>query len=143
MSPLSLALAAALALAGCAAATHSSGPSAGSATLRLGERALIAGVSIRAVRVEEDSRCPLSVQCVQAGTVRLAVAIGGGAQPRPAVLALDRPEEVEPGRWLRLAAVCPPRRSPGAIGARAYRFVITGSAGAPPPPLDHSCPPPP
>jgi hypothetical protein len=125
-----------LSLAGCASGAVAE-PPAGTTTLRLGETTRIAGLAIRALRVEEDSRCPASVQCIQAGTVRLAVALGG----REAVLRLDRPLEIERGRWLLLAAVCPAPRLPGPIAPAAYRFTLSAAKGAPPPPLDYACPP--
>jgi hypothetical protein len=45
----------ALSPAACATAPETE-PSAGSATLRLGESAPIAGLAVRALRIEEDSR---------------------------------------------------------------------------------------
>ena len=142
----------ALALAGCAAARQPLPPepqgphprATGRATLRLGETALIDGVVLRAIRIEEDSRCPVNVQCVQAGTVRLRVALGTGGAPREAVLQLDQPFALGDGRWLRLAAVCPVPRAPGPIAPGSYRFLVSAAAGAPPPPpLDFACPAPP
>ena len=128
------------ALAGCAAGA-AAGTADGVATLRLGEAARIGGRAVRALRVEEDSRCPADVQCIQAGTVRLAVAVGTGGGARHLVLRLDEPVELERGRWLSLAAVCPAPRAPGRIESDAYRFTLSAAAGAPPPPLDHGCPP--
>ncbi|HYJ30983.1 MAG TPA: hypothetical protein VEW25_11650 [Allosphingosinicella sp.] len=131
----------ALSLAGCATASGPE-PSAASATLRLGETARIGGLAVRALRVEEDSRCPSNVQCIQAGTVRLAVALGAArAGGRETVLRLDEPVEVEPRRWLRLAAVCPYPRAPGPTAPSAYRFLLAAATGGPPPPPDFACPP--
>ena len=132
---------AALLLGGCAA-TPEAAPSGGSATLRLGETARIAGAAVRALRIEEDSRCPSNVQCIQAGTVRLAVALRDpdSAPARALVLRLDEPAETA-GLWLLLAAVCPAPRAPGAIEPARYRFTLSAARGAPPPPLDHICPP--
>lgn len=129
----------ALSLTGCAAGAGAR-PAEGSATLRLGESARVGGLAVRAFRVEEDSRCPASVHCVQAGTVRLAVALGTGGG-RHLVLRLDEPLEVERGRWLSLLAVCPAPRAPGAIRPADYRFILATAHGAPPAPLDHACPP--
>jgi hypothetical protein len=82
------------------------------------------------------------VQCIQAGTVRLTVALGaGGAGDRETVLRLGEPTEVEPGRWLRLAAVCPYPRAPGPIAPSAYRLILSAASAAPPPPLDFDCSP--
>ena len=125
-----------LSLAGCASGAVAE-PSAGMATLRLGESARLAGFAVRALRVEEDSRCPASVQCIHAGTVRLAIALGA----REAVLRLDEPLEVGRGRWLALLAVCPAPPVPGPIAPAAYRFTLAAAEGASPPPLDFACPP--
>ena len=45
----------------------------GSVTLRVGERATFADVSIRPLQIVEESRCPGDVVCIQAGTVRVLV----------------------------------------------------------------------
>jgi len=129
----------ALSLAGCAAGPGAE-PADGRASLRLGEEARIGGLAVRALRVEEDSRCPANVQCVQAGTVRLAAALRTGAGERRVVLSLDEPIEVGRGRWLSLSAVCPAPLAPGPVAPGAYRFTLSAAEGAPPPPLDHACP---
>ncbi len=56
-------------------------------TIRMGETKVIGGVSIQILGIEEDSRCPLNAQCIQAGTVRLAAKVGGG----DVTLSLDAP----------------------------------------------------
>lgn len=59
-------------------------PETASVEVRLGETASKLGVSITPHIVLEDSRCPLDVTCIQAGTVRihaeLASALGTGWQ---------------------------------------------------------------
>lgn len=47
----------------------------GEVKLRVGEQAVFAGVSIRPLSIEEESRCPSDVQCIQAGTVRIQLEI--------------------------------------------------------------------
>jgi hypothetical protein len=115
----------AAALADCAAAT---------ATAGLGRRAALGGVAVTPLRVEEDSRCPTEVQCIQAGTVRVAVRIREGGARREAVLPLGRPLRLGAG-WLTLCAVTPYPARPGAVPRAAYRFSFAlgqdASAGCP------------
>lgn len=125
-----------LAAAGCASAERpvagSSHVSAGPITLALGQRGAIGGFAVTPLRVEEDSRCPASVQCIQAGTVRLAVRIAGPARRQP-VMTLKRPFRLDPVSWLTLCAVTPYPASPGRIGPSAYRFgFVLGRGSAAP-----------
>ena len=116
-------LASGLLLNGCA--TGAGEPEAGLATVALEQRAAFGGVAVTPLRVEEDSRCPAGVQCIQAGTVRVTVRLEGDGAPREALLTLDRPVGLADGRALSLAAVCPYRRHPGAISPASYRFTFT------------------
>ncbi len=62
----------------------------GAVTLRLGEKATFQDVSIRPVSIEEDSRCPQDVQCIQAGTVQVKVAIAGRAGTDTQIIGLGK-----------------------------------------------------
>jgi hypothetical protein len=115
--------------AGCAAGADKGpaapvGPETGLATVALDQRGEIGGVAVTPLRIEEDSRCPSGVQCIQAGTVRVAVRIEQGGGQREAVLTLAEPLRLADGRELTLAAVCPYPRHPGRIGAASYRFTF-------------------
>ena len=135
-------LAAALISTGCARAPAGTGPAAPpaeSATLRLGEEARLGGLEVRALSIVEDSRCPSSVQCVQAGTVRLAIRLRDGAITREAVLRPGVPEPVGRGRGLWLIAACPYPERPAAIRPGDYRFRIAATAGISVTPPAHSC----
>ena len=109
-------------------------------TAALGETVATGSVTLTPLRILEDSRCPASVQCVRAGTVRLAVRADAQGRSREIVLPLDEPQQVWPGTWVLLAAVCPHPLSPGQIPTEAYRFTFSLGLGAPPPPYDFSCP---
>jgi hypothetical protein len=128
--------AAACALAGCvAAAPPAAGPSASQVfTIPLGARLRSNGLGIVPRRIEEDSRCPASVRCIQAGTVRLAVDLSGPGAAPAALLTLGTPQRVRDGTWLTLARVCPARTMPEPIPAERYRVTIvatpTADAGA-------------
>ena len=143
MFDTSLAALAAIALAACAATGGPPGdaPAAGTATLRLGEEARLGGLLVRALRVEEDSRCPASVQCIHAGTVRLAVRLSRGGTTREAVLRPEAPEPLGDGRFLWLVAACPSPSRPGPISPAAYSFVVSAAADITGTPVDHHCAP--
>ena len=115
-------------------------PGDGRATLRLGEEARIGAVRVRAVRLVEDSRCPVNVLCVHAGTVRVAVTLSDNGDAREIVLRADEPQRVGGERWIELSAVCPVPRAPHPIASGDYRFMISVAEGGPPPPLDFVCP---
>ena len=50
--------------------------SANEVTLRMGETTFVQNIEIRFSGVQEDSRCPVDVQCVWAGNARAALGVG-------------------------------------------------------------------
>jgi hypothetical protein len=130
----SLAAAALLAAAGCASAERptdgSASVSSGPTFLKLRQRGAVGGVAVTPLRVEEDSRCPASVQCIQAGNVRLSVGVGGRGRH---VLTLAQPSNIGSGAWLTLCEVVPYPARPGRIGPAAYRFGFVLRRGDAPP----------
>lgn len=135
-----LALAPALACCAAGGAAAPSAPAAGRARLALGQRGAVGGVAVTPLRVEEDSRCPTGVQCIQAGTVRLAVRIEEAGTRRDALLTLGEPFRLAGAGRLMLAAACPYPQHPGTIGTAAYRFVFTLAREGAPPPTVSACP---
>lgn len=128
-----LAAAALLAAAGCASAERPvAGSPPGSIILALQQRGAAGGFAVTPLRVDEDSRCPAEVQCIQAGTVRLAVRIAGRVTLQP-VLTLAQPSRLDSHSWLTLCAVTPYPARPGRIGPPAYRFSFVLGRGASPP----------
>jgi len=95
-----------------------------SETVGLGQPAYVRNFMVVPVRLIEDSRCPASVQCVQAGTVRIAAEIRyAESLPEPVELKLGEP--VAHDRWsVVLRDVQPVPQAPGAIPPAAYRFTI-------------------
>ncbi|HEY0012833.1 MAG TPA: hypothetical protein VGB79_08280 [Allosphingosinicella sp.] len=140
-----LAAAFALPLAACAPATGmdagevSPQPAQGEASVGIGGEARLGGLSLRVLRLVEDSRCPASVQCIQAGTVRIAVRLSQNGAAREAVLRLRGTEPLSGGRLLHFYGACPSRGAPGPAPAEArYRFLLAvAPAGAdiPNPPM--------
>jgi hypothetical protein len=131
----------ALAVAGCAATPPPSrGPLRdGTVSVGLGGHARFVGLDVAPLRVEEDSRCPTGVQCIQAGTVRLLVRIADRRGRRDATLTLGKPIALEAGGWLGLAAVCPYPRHPERIARNSYRFTLAFRVQPPPNPLELPC----
>jgi hypothetical protein len=76
------------------------------------------------------------VQCIQAGTVRLAVRLGTGRDARETVLRLRAAEPLGGGRVLWLVGVCPLPPEPGRpLTAGSYRFQLAaGRTGEEVPP---------
>jgi hypothetical protein len=96
------------------------GPTAG-----LGQYALVDGLRIRPIRVVEDSRCPVNVQCVWAGRLVVETEIGGRAPYQLRRLELGKPEAVAvAGGTLTLVAAEPARLAGAEIPREAYRFTF-------------------
>jgi hypothetical protein len=135
------ALAAATLAAGCASAGSppTGSPVQGISLASLGEEVRLGGLSVRPLRIEEDSRCPASVQCIQAGTVRLAVRLVQAGRSRETVLRLGVAEPLGGGRFLWLVAACPYPARPGPIAPRAYHFLLAAGADMRAMPPDHDC----
>ncbi|KND49367.1 MAG: hypothetical protein AB203_03150 [Parcubacteria bacterium C7867-008] len=67
----------------------------GYVTLALGETARFAGLTITPISIVEDSRCSVGVQCIQAGTVRVAVKIVAAMGTNTQTLTLNQPFTTE------------------------------------------------
>jgi hypothetical protein len=89
----------------------------------LGQSARLAALEVTPGNVVEDSRCPTGVQCIQAGTVRIAALIRDRAGYRSAVLVLGTPLQLD-GGWASLIQVCPYPRYGSRIAPASYRFTI-------------------
>ena len=138
--PLLLAIAAAHSGCASAGATSPLPPiKEGLARAALGGHARFVGLDVIPRRIEEDSRCPANVQCIQAGTVRLAVRIAALGARSESVLTLGKPVPLA-GGLLTLAAACPYPVHPGAIAKGSYRFTFTYAPRGHSPRIAPSCP---
>ncbi len=111
--------AAGLSLSGCVT-YHTTGD--GLVRARLSETATLAGgARITPLKVLEDSRCPIGVQCVWAGQVSLSVMIdtSGGCETRELI---DGKPVSAAGGTLELAEVVPAKRKDMTIYPEDYRF---------------------
>jgi hypothetical protein len=129
-----LAAIALLALAGCAHDAAPPGAEFHSVTLALEERGKLDYFRLTPLRVLEDSRCPAGTQCIQAGTVRLALRIEDSSR-RQQDLTLAEPFRIRPDAWLILCTVTPARPSRSEIAPGNYRFRFALAKVGPLPPL--------
>ena len=93
------------------------------ATTRIGEPVRVDGLRVVPLAVLEDSRCPVDVQCIQAGTVRIDARIRRDGNVEVRQMELRKPIQVF-GREIVLAEVQPERRSDREIAPGDYRFTF-------------------
>jgi len=90
-------------------------------SVRIGEKVSALGVTITPVRVEEDSRCPLDVTCIQAGTVKLKTTLGSAMGEAGQIFTLNETVTTE-AEAITLVAVEPEADSKSKIRAENYIF---------------------
>lgn len=81
------------------------------------------GLSIRPLAITGDSRCPIDVQCIQAGTVRLSLRTSVDGQSTTRSIGLGETLVIH-GNSVTLASVEPARTKDGTISPSAYRFTF-------------------
>ena len=95
----------------------------GDATLQLHQLANFKDLSIRLLSIEEDSRCPSDVQCIQAGTVRVKAEVVSGMGTSTSIFKLGQVFTTE-AEVITLKGVTPEKNSKVAITDKDYRFVF-------------------
>ena len=106
--------------------TNSGGPTSDAIariSARMGERVGAMGVFITPLSIVEDSRCPTNVQCIQAGTVRIAVKVESGMGESNMTLALGKAATTE-AQTITLASVTPSKISTTTLMPSDYTFVF-------------------
>lgn len=88
-------------------------------TLALGETGTSHGWTITPTALVEDSRCPVDVQCIQAGTVRVNVRVGSSTSE--SIVGLTTPVTIEGGQ-ITLVKVTPDKNSKNPTKPAEYRF---------------------
>lgn len=78
---------------------------------------------ITVLSVVEDSRCPIDVQCIQAGTVRVQIKIESGMGIATETIALGGTITTET-EAITFVAVRPERESKKTISESDYRFIF-------------------
>lgn len=81
------------------------------------------GMSLTPVKVLEDSRCPINVQCIQAGVVRLQVNLENVEGKGTQVFTLNQPIKTEAG-IIELKSVMPTAHTDTNINSRNYVFTF-------------------
>lgn len=92
-------------------------------TTKLGQKIIIGNITITPRTIVEDSRCPIDVQCIQAGTIRVNVALEGNNNQETALLTLGRPVTFM-NKNIELVEVSPPTSSNHPVTQSAYRFTF-------------------
>lgn len=90
---------------------------------RIGQEASALDVKIKPLEVLEDSRCPLDVQCVWAGTVRVQTILGSGLGEGDQVFELGQEITTE-AEIIKLVEVLPAPPAGQEIGEDDYRFFF-------------------
>ncbi len=107
-----------------------------STELRLGQERVFrrAGVRVKLLEIQEDSRCPQGVECIWAGNVRVALLVRGPGRTsrRAALNTASEPRELKlGGRTLTISNVSPPKVIDRDIRPRDYRITLTLSGDNP------------
>jgi len=110
----------------CEFAACPSGDSGGTANaLAIGASATINGTTIGVLDLTEDSRCPVDVQCIQAGTVRVRASID--TYDKAFTFTLSKPQVVGDAT-ITLVSVIPAQKfSTQTVQLSDYRFTFTVS----------------
>lgn len=101
----------------------------GKLSLAVGESKTVGDTTVGVLELLEDSRCPIDVQCIQAGTVRVRSAVN--ALSRDFVFTLNEPQEVE-GKVVTLIDVQPRAKySNKPVSTEEYHFTFSVVAAPP------------
>jgi len=96
----------------------------GAVTLSIGERASFEGSSLRPLSIEEDSRCPKDVQCIQAGTVRVKVEIVSSTGTSTEIIGLGK-SVTTATEIVLFSAVLPAPVSTVTLAPKDYQLTFT------------------
>ena len=122
-----LALFASLALAACATAPMMPPPLAtsgsASATVGLGARATLNGLTVTPHKLIEDSRCPINARCIWAGRLILRTMFSAGGLNETRDFTLGTPQAV-PGGSLTLVGAEPGKLAGAEGNPPANRFTF-------------------
>lgn len=89
--------------------------------LSIGASATVNGTTVRVLDLAEDSRCPVDVQCIQAGTVRVRVLVNA----TEATLTLGAPQTVGDAVVTLMSVVPVQKISTQTPAAGEYRFTFS------------------
>lgn len=130
-----------LALSACAAAPApvaitapttppTSTPLPGSSNVALGQRAYVDGPIVEAVKVLEDSRCPMNARCIHAGYLRVAMVWHRPTgEAKPFVAQLGERTPLADGSFMITGATGPGLAGEGHDEPIDYRFDFAFEGG--------------
>lgn len=91
--------------------------------VRLGETSIIQNLAISPIELKEDSRCPVDVTCIQAGTVRVSVKVASSKEVKETLLALGESVELDTMK-IKFIAVTPVPIAQNKVSSSAYEFIF-------------------
>lgn len=95
----------------------------GDVVLSMGQLAKFKDISILPIGIAEDSRCPVDVQCIQAGTVRVKIEVVSGMRTSTSIVKLGSPFTTESEK-ITLTAVGPEKRSQTEVAMADYKLTF-------------------
>jgi hypothetical protein len=111
----------------------------GNVTVKLGQLAQFKDISIKPISIEEDSRCPSDVQCIQAGTVRVKLEVASALGKSTSIVKLDQEFTTE-GEAITLTNVLPGKNSKVTIHPSDYSLTFNViKQGTKPPTTSGKC----
>lgn len=97
-------------------------PTGDTSKIAIGSSATIHGTTIRVLELVEDSRCPVDVQCVWAGTVRVRTSID--SYNRDFTFTLGQPQVVGGGTVTLVSVIPAQKYSTQTVPLSDYRFTF-------------------
>ena len=113
-----------------AACLTSNSPEAMPLTARIHQGVSGLGIRITPLEVLEDSRCPVDVYCIQAGTVRLRATLQNSLGTSEQIFKLNTPLVTET-ETIVLTKVLPERHSGSQISPSDYEFIFRATKRTP------------
>ena len=95
----------------------------GAVTLRVGEAARFESVTIRPLRVVEDSRCPENARCIHAGFIKVEVEVISGMGTSTGTLSFEDGMTTE-AESIRLVGASPENQAGETIAQEDYRLTF-------------------
>ena len=96
-----------------------------SLALKVGESSQVEDLTIKLVKITEDSRCPVDVQCIQAGTVGVQLELSLGTSKDTATFTEAQGEYAYKNYFLKIVDVKPEKNSKQTVATKDY--VVTFS----------------
>ena len=107
----------------CPTATSTPTSTAAQMQARIGQATAALGATISPIAVTQDSRCPVDVQCIQAGTVQLRAQVTDASGTTEKMFTLDKAVIVGT-RTITLIDVRPDKRSTQTLSPSDYVFTF-------------------